>query len=262
MKDAQNVRKDAMSIPVMAPDKGRLIVIDSIDGAGKDTAAGALSAWLERQGLKGFDYNLSGPDQPIPDEANFLLVSEPSRWGIGRQIRDSIMKDKAVSARSTAIAYARDREVLYRDTVLPFLRAKPGRLVIQVRGLMSSFVYQTIQAQDEGAKQTVSQLVNELLELPGNQLELSRRPDLAMLLMLSPETARKRLAGRTEKVDGDKFAHPHFQARASMRYRDRGVLDPFERLGTKVVFIDAEGTPDQVAAACTAELDTLLQNTA
>ena len=256
MKDDHRSRKDAMSIPVMAPDKGRLIVIDAIDKAGKDTVAGALFAWLEAHGRKGFDYNAKGPDVPIPDEADFLVVNEPTYWGMGKYVREIIMKDKAFNAWSTAMAYALDREALYRQTVLPFLRAKPGRLVIQVRGLMCSLAYQTLQSEDEGLDLTTSQI----LELPGNQLELSRPPDLVLVLVLSPEKAHERLLKTGEEKD--RFSDPRFQARVSLRYRAREVLEPFSLLGSKIAFIDADQAPEQVAASCTAELDALLNTTA
>lgn len=221
----------------MHADKNTLVMIDAMDGAGKDTVARALTAVLNTKQCDG------------------LSVAEPTYEGIGKVIRDVIMRDKSFDARSTAMAYALDREVLYRKTVLPFLNEGPNRAVIQVRGLMSSLTYQTIQAEDEGTKLTVA----ELLELPGNRLELSRPPDLILLLMLSPETAQKRLAGRTEKVDGDKFGDPEFQARVSLRYRAEDVLEPFRKLGSKIVFIDAEKSKEDVSAACAEELFKILK---
>ncbi|MCR4256416.1 MAG: hypothetical protein NUW08_01790, partial [Candidatus Uhrbacteria bacterium] len=74
-----------------------------------------------------------------------------------------------------------------------------------------------------------------------------------------PKTAAKRLAGRTDKVDGDKFSDPRFQARVSLRYRHKDVLEPFERLGTNIVFIDAEKSKEDVAAECVAHLHTLIE---
>lgn len=256
----------ALSLPVMVPDQGRLIVIDAIDGGGKNAVAEALKSALRESGRSLLDLDAvaeeagrafvydEGTSEYLEDR-DALLVSQPTHVGIGRVIREEIMRRKAYDALSTAQAFALDRQVLYTRTILPFLRAKPGRIVVQVRGLMSSLTYQTIQAEDEGSKLSVEQL----LELPGNRLELSRRPDLTLLLMVTPETAAKRLAARTEKVDGDKFADPRFQARVSLRYRSKDVLEPFERLGTKTVFIDAEKSKEEVAAECVAHLQPLIE---
>ncbi|MEK7473116.1 MAG: hypothetical protein AAB668_00075 [Patescibacteria group bacterium] len=256
----------ALSLPVMVPDRGRLIVIDAIDGGGKNTVAEAMKRAIRESGRSLLDLDAAAEEAGhtfVYDEGaseyfenrDAILVSQPTHVGIGRVIREEIMKSKAYDARSTAQAFALDRQVLYTRTILPFLRAKPGRIVVQVRGLMSSLTYQTIQAEDEGSKLSVEQL----LEIPGNRLELSRRPDLALLLMITPKMAAKRLAGRVEKMDGDKFADPRFQARVSLRYRAKDVLEPFERLGTKIVFIDAEKSKEEVAEECVTRLRSLIE---
>lgn len=243
------------SLPAMAPDKGRLIVVDAIDGAGKDTLARALKETL-RLGSKLCNLDaVAKESRPLlyePGDSEFfepydaLFVSQPTYVGVGKVIREEIMKKSEYNARSTAQAFSLDRHVLYERTILPFLRARSNRVVIQVRGLMSSLTYQTIQADDEGSRLTVQ----ELLDLPGNALELSRRPDLILLLMVTPETAAKRLQGRTDKQDGDKFVDPRFQARVSLRYRSKEVLEPFKLLGSNIVFIDAEKTQAEVLAEC------------
>ena len=254
-----------MGIPAMTPDKGLVIAIDAVDGAGKDTMADALVRELtETRGqrvcdLDDFIKRGKTPVFPRGDSDFFnhfdaIKVSEPTYGGIGAAIRQEIMKEKVYDAETTSWAYALDRQVLYQRTVLPFLRSKPGRIVIQARGLMSTLTYQPLEAEDNGQKLTVE----ELLTLPGNQLELSRRPDLIILLVCSPETAQKRLAARTEKVDGDKFADPRFQARASMRYRSPEVINVFESLGTSVVYIDAERTQSEVAADCITALNGII----
>lgn len=248
----------AKEIPAMAPDQGRLIALDAVDGAGKDSMAIALVQELERRGqrvcdLDDFVRNRAKAPLLFPpgnsdffDHFDVIKVSEPTYGGIGYVIRDEIMKKGAYDVEATTWAHALDRQVLYERTVLPFLRSKPGRTVIQVRGLMSTLAYQPLEAEDQGRRLSVE----ELLTLPGNQLELSRRPDLILILACSPETAQKRLAARQEKVDGDKFSDPRFQARASMRYRSPEVLGVFERLGTRVVLIDAERTEAEVASDC------------
>lgn len=228
-------------------------MIDAVDGAGKDTAAQALTSVLEQKGRRVHQFD-KAQDDSIPEDVDTLLVSEPTYRGIGAVVRSIIMKDTNFSAWSTAMGYALDREVLYRRVILPFLQAKPGRVVVQVRGLMSSLTYQTIQSQDEGKPLSVE----DLMELPGNQLELSRAPDLALLLTVSTETAQKRLEGRTDKVDGDKFGDPRFQARVAERYRAPDVRGLFERNGTKIVEIDSEQSKEVVAAACIAELSKVI----
>lgn len=255
----------AKGIPAMTPDQGRLIAIDAVDGAGKDTMADALVKALDEAYKKRVcdldDFIKRGKTSVFPqgdhgffDAFDVIKVSQPTYGGIGAAIRQEIMQKKAYDAKVTSWAYALDRQVLYERTVLPFLRSKPGRLVIQARGLMSTLTYQPLEAEDNGQKLSVE----ELLSIPGNQLELSRPPDLMILLVCSPETAQKRLAARTEKVDGDKFSDPRFQARASNRYRSQEVIGVFERLGTKVLYIDAERTAPEVAADCVDALKLVL----
>jgi hypothetical protein len=110
MPDVKDHRKDAVSIPVMAPDRGRLIVIDisHITMPEAQTFMDALFDWLRRRGGKGFSYNLSGPEQQPSPETDFLFVAQPN-------------------------AHHVDRETVFQNTILPFLRGKRGRLVIVLR---------------------------------------------------------------------------------------------------------------------------------
>jgi Thymidylate kinase len=248
----------AMSLPVMAPDQGRLVVIDAIDGAGKDTVAERLRTYVRKTGRNLVDldevarganaFYFERGDDPRLDGVDAIYVSQPTYVGIGRVIRGEIMKHNAYDVRATAQAYALDRQVLYERTILPFLRARPGRIVLQGRGLMSTLAYQTVQGLT----------IPELLELPGNRLELSRRPDCAIILEVSTETAVKRLAGRTNKIDDDKFAEEAFQKRVSRRYRDEDLKKVFTKLGTRIEFVDAEDSPDEVAAKCVAYLESVI----
>ncbi|MCC6563767.1 hypothetical protein IT087_02645 [Candidatus Uhrbacteria bacterium] len=255
----------ALDYPAMAPDQGRLIAIDAIDGAGKDTIAKELCSALEHRGRKVCNLDTiikeaKSPYFPLGDSEFFekydaIYVSEPTHGGIGLTIREEIMKKESTyNALATAWAYAIDRHVLYERTVLPFLRAKPNRLVLQGRGLMSSLTYQTIQSEEEGKPLSVS----DLLALPGNRLELSRPPDLIILLVCSVEVAQRRLAGRTDAPVTDKFSDPRFQAKVSLRYRSPEVIGTFERLGSRVVYIDAERTVPEVSADCLRALNALI----
>ena len=95
----------------------------------------------------------------------FILAFEPTYEGIGAVIRNEIIKKgtgRSYSAATTAQAYALDREVLYRTTVLPAL--KKQKFVVQDRGLPASLAYQSAQAEISKEKLTVE----DILALPGN----------------------------------------------------------------------------------------------
>jgi thymidylate kinase len=241
-----------LSLPAMAPDSGRLVMIDAVDGTGKSTAQAALINVLRKTGRLVHDYDRYGPED-ISDEADTLSLSEPTVWGVGQLIRRYFLpKDSPYNAVSTAQAFALDREMLYRRTVIPFL--KKGGLVIQVRGILSSLVYQTLQAEDEGIELSPK----TILELPGNHLALSRRPDLILILTVSAEEVKRRLASRPPALNEDRFTNPHFQARAALAYKRPEFLEPLRRLGTRIEFVEADGPPQEVADACVRHLESVL----
>lgn len=234
------MERHASKFPAMAPDEGRLIVIDDIggDGAKQDAIVNSFrDRTLPDRGYKACDLDLYNQRAKEPlflrgDNLFFythdaLIVSEPTMSGIGLTIRGEINKEGGYSALDVARAHALDRQVLYKRTILPFLRAasvKP-RLVLQQGGLISSLVHQTLLSEDEGHPLAVKDLL-ALPELPGNRLELSRRPDLIVLLMHMPET------------------------KLSARYRSPEILETFRGHGSEIVFIDADRPESVVVADC------------
>lgn len=231
-----------MEIPALTPDKGRLVVIDAIGGddASKEPIESLLRLGLANRGLLACDLDalvqkekvrfLLPGDQPFFEKYDAIFVSEPTYIGIGIAIRMEIAKNGGYDARATAWAHALDRQVLYQRTILPFLRARPKRVVIQMRGLISSIVSQMLQSEDEGHPLTVKDLIG----LPGNRLELSRRPDLIILIAPTPET------------------------RLSERYRSAEVMEAFREMGSEIIFIDASRKESEIAADCLQALNTLL----
>lgn len=235
---------------------GKLIIVDAIDGAGKYTVIKALANHLADQNLKIFnlseysqrEHRLPLINEPDIVEADVLLSSEPTFCWIGAAIREEIITTRvgrSYQARAAAEAFALDRQVLFTRVILPFLQAKPNRYVLQERGVISSLAYQPLQDQ--------SVTVEWLLSLEGNRAELSRPPDLLLLLRLTSEEAMKRLSGRGDKIDGHIFEELSFQERLTTRYRDPKVLGPYQRAGTKIVDINADQAPADVGRdACTA----------
>lgn len=236
---------------------GRLVIVDAIDGAGKYTAIKAMADHLSSQGRKIFnlseyaqrEHRLPLVDEPGITDADVLISSEPTFCWIGAAIREEIIKvhvGRSYHARAAAEAFALDRQVLFTRVILPFLQAKPGRYVLQERGVISSLAYQPLQ--------DTSVSVDWLLSLEGNRAELSRPPDLLFLLRLTSEEAMKRLGGRADKVDGHIYEELSFQERLIARYRAPEVLAPYQAAGTKIVEIDASQSPEAVGRAVCAEL--------
>ncbi len=237
---------------------GKLVVIDAIDGAGKSTAIGAMVEWLKSQGKKPFDLiEFQKTHHRLPEleelgDANLLLSAEPTYSWVGAAIREELIKehpDRTYDGKTTALAFALDRHILFSSLILPFLQRKPDAWVIQDRGAISSLAYQPLQDPNV--------TLDWLLTLDGNKLELSRPPDILLLLRLAPEEAMKRLDGRTEKLDGHIYEQATFQERLAARYRDPAVLAPYKNAGTPVVEVDASKTREEVGAACVAEIQRL-----
>lgn len=206
--------------------KGLLIVVEAIDGGGKGNVVDGLEAFLRGQGLE------------------VLRVAEPTSIGLGKFIREELTAKHAdgrtYPGTVTAKAFAMDREALYKEKVLPFLAEDGNRVVLQDRGVLSSFVYQPVQ--DSAVT------LDWLLSLDGNKLELSRPPDLLLVLRVDAAVAMQRLAGRIEKNDNSIFERSDFQEQVAARYRDPVLLAPFTERGTRVVEINS-GQPKEAVVA-------------
>jgi len=242
--------------------ENRMIVIDSIDGAGKTTAIAAMQKFLEEKGLQSFDVpdferthgRLPQENDPAVQSSDLLLIAEPSYSGIGRIIREEIIKNhdnRSYNERSVTQAFALDREVLYRSLVLPFLEQKEGRWVIQDRGLISSLAHQPLQDPQVNTR--------DIMKLAGNQLEISCAPDILFLLTIDPRIAEKRLTGRTDKKDNHIFEQTDFQQKLAARYRLTEVQKPYRDAKTAIVEIDASKPPETVAEELINHLKPLLK---
>lgn len=232
------------------PPGSRVIVIDAIDGAGKTTAITAMRKFLEEKDMRSFDVpDFERKHGFLPQatdlavrSCDLLLAAEPTYSGIGRVIRDELVKtheNRNYSGMSAMHAFALDREILYKRLILPFLSQEPGRWIIQDRGLISSLAYQPLQ--------DAAVTINDIMQLEGNRIELSCAPDILFLLALEPEIAEKRLAGREDKKDDHIFEKSDFQKKLAARYRMSEVLAPYKEAGTNIIEIDASRSPEKVA---------------
>lgn len=205
------------------------IMIDGIDGSGKSTVLNAWKRQLQGSGETIFDvkayWQQTGAYPTVAEFKNydFIFTAEPTHAGLGRIIRDEIIKNGAdYPPRAIAGAYALDRLIHYKKIVLPALGA--GKCVISDRGITTSLCYQPL-----SDKKLTPRF---LTQLPGNALALTYRPDHIVLLTIRPEAAIARLSQRREKQDDVVFEHLAFQKKAARQFASPQYRRLFTRAGS------------------------------
>ena len=195
--------------------RGRLIVLEGIDGSGTTTQTERLVEYLRQQGRTA------------------VSTREPSAGPIGRLVREVLLgqhrtaQGGSVDGRTMALLFAADRFDHLQREVEPFLTA--GNDVVSDRYLMSSLAYQA----EEADREWVALLARGV-----------RPPDLTILLDIPVAVAAQRrlLAGRPEeRYDADSYL-----GRVADNYRQLARADP------SAVILDGSAARDQVTAAIVA----------
>jgi len=198
---------------------GRFIVLEGIDGAGTTTQTSVLAARLRKDGK------------------HVRTTREPSDGPVGTIIRQ-ILAGRIVGAggrapgwSTMALLFAADRMDHVESDIEPFVAA--GGVVISDRYDASSLAYQSVSS-GRGGESTVEWIRS----LNKN----ARRPDLTIVLDVSPEVA----AGRREaRGDAAQLYEQNELLRAlSVFYKDLQRHIPNDR----VVVVDGSGSIDEVAA--------------
>jgi dTMP kinase len=192
--------------------RGRLLVLEGIDGSGTTTQTERLVATLRQRGRKA------------------VATREPSAGPIGRLLREILLgqhripQGEAIDGRTMALLFAADRLDHLQREVEPLL--KEGVDVVTDRYLMSSLAYQA----EEADREWVATLARGV-----------RVPDLTILLDIPIEVAaqRRTQAGRpVERYDADSYL-----ARVAENYRRLAQSD------ATAVILDGSAEREQVAAA-------------
>jgi len=144
--------------------RGLLIAIEGIDGAGKTTNARELFSYLENLGYQ------------------VLLLKEPSDSIYGRKIRSS---EKRLPAEEELRLFLLDREIDVKERIIPAL--EEGKIVIMDRYYYSNMAYQS-------ARGIEAEKIRELNE------RFAPKPDLVIILDVSPETALERIKARGKRT--------------------------------------------------------------
>jgi dTMP kinase len=137
-----------------------LIAVEGIDGAGKTTIAYHLRDFLSKKGYK------------------CVVLKEPSESIYGRMIKS--LKSRPDPETEMEL-FLKDREMDVKDRILPAL--EEGKIVIMDRYYYSNIAYQS-------ARGLNADRIRELNE------RIAPKPDLVILLDLSPSKALERIKNR------------------------------------------------------------------
>lgn len=197
--------------------RGRVIVLEGIDGAGTSTLARGLSRWLE------------ATDRPV------WRSHQPSPLPTGQQIRELLRQPAGGDLRKAALAlsFAADRLLLWEEIQRT---TAAGKWVVCDRSKLSSLVYQGSELPEDWVRH-----INRY----------APEADLTLLLDLPAATAMQRIEARG--AVRDRFEKLGILEELSARYRRLASTD-FE---SPVVTLDAEAPPEEVLAAAQRAVEAL-----
>ena len=204
--------------------RGRLITIEGIDGAGKTTLAVGLLDALSARGIE------------------IELLREPGGVPAAERIRELVIDpDLQVTARTEALLYAAARAQLVEERIEP--RLSGGTWLLLDRFIDSSLAYQG------GGRRLGIEAVRAINEFAIR----TAWPDRTLLLVIDPRLGRSRSRSRAAVPDRLEREQDDFFARTVDAYLELAAHDP-----TRIRKIDAGQPPEAVLAAALRDLADLL----
>jgi dTMP kinase len=201
----------------MGPNRGRFVVLEGIDGAGTTTHVARLADRLRAA--------------RVPVRA----TREPSDGPIGTMIRQMLTGRIVVPGgrspgwASMALLFAADRMDHVESEIEPMLAE--GCIVLSDRYDASSLAYQSVSSGNEAGA---------AVEWIRSLNRYARRPDLTIVLDVSPEVAAERRAARGEAAQ--LYEQSEVQRALAVFYRDLAKHMPNDR----IVLVDGDGPIDVV----------------
>jgi dTMP kinase len=180
--------------------RGRFIVIEGLEGAGKSTAVQGLSDWLGKQGI------------PV------VQTREPGGTRIGECLRSLIkigLDEERLCVQSELLLMYAARTQLVDQVIRPALAA--GQWVISDRFDLSSYAYQG------GGRQIDLQMIDALSSFCLQGLV----PDRLFFLNISPEQGLARVKSRGAPTDHIEQESLAFFRRVYQGYQERLALMPW-----------------------------------
>ncbi len=202
--------------------KGRFIVFEGIDGAGKSTQIEKLRQKLVSEGRKVF------------------ITAEPTQSVTGGILRDALSGNYKRSATELAAMFLSDRVFHNVNESVGINQAlSKGFDVISDRYYYSSFAYQ-------GLDSDIDWVIDMNLNCPD-----IRKPDLCIFLDLDAEKSKAR-------IDTNRATVEIFEKEEILNKIRSKFFDVFKRLPDEnIAIVDASGSVDEVAEKIAAVVDKL-----
>jgi dTMP kinase len=201
----------------MAPNRGRFVVLEGIDGAGTTTHVARLA------------------DRLRAARVHVRATREPSDGPVGTMIRQMLTGrivvpgGRAPGWASMALLFAADRMDHVESEIEPVLAE--GGVVLSDRYDASSLAYQSLSSGNEASA---------AVEWIRSLNRYARRPDLTIVLDVAPDIAADRRAARGEAAQ--LYEQNEVQRALAVFYRNLAAHMPSDR----VVLVDANGSIDEV----------------
>jgi dTMP kinase len=201
--------------------KGLFITFEGSEGCGKSTQVSLLAQTLRAHGQR------------------VRTLREPGGTPIGEEIRHTLkhsLTNAAMTAEAELLLMNASRAQIVREVIRPALTA--GEIVLCDRFYDSTTAYQG------HGRQLDLKMVKAIIDVAVGDT----RPDLTLLLQVSPEVSAERLSARQATMpfvrDRIEEADRNFFARVAAGYREIAAAEP-----KRVKPIDATGTVAAVSAA-------------
>lgn len=186
---------------------GTYIVIEGIDGAGKDTQEDLLKTLLP---------------------ADTVYTREPRGTAIGETLREIIVTKNVDPISEILLFYAARRELMNR-VIIPAL--KEGKTVVSNRNELATYAYQVHGREREDLLPLVTTLSKDVLG--------DIQPDFCLYYDIPVSVKKERISGRPDQLDSfDQLAEDFFE-RARVGYKKHITRYPH-------AIIDASGTIEEV----------------
>ena len=228
--------------------RGKFVVVDGLDGIGKGVIENAILDFEKSKGRLVFDSIKWCKKNPRlrPDldlikngDYNIVLTGEPTYSCLGLDIRDemiSVNNEREYSAESLIQGYSLDREIQMKRFVVPSLIN--GYDVVQSRSLAATCCYQLFSACgiEHGS---FHDILSKILNHPGNKYQLENRPDLLIIPTIGNMEELVSRCEKRKKKENAIFENIEFQREAKPLFESDWLREIFEKVGTKVAYLDA-----------------------